>query len=228
MLKEGFKEQSERKRYLKISKGVLKERVPKGTEGAFESITEEGKVIYDRHFASFTGKLVSVKYKESDRGYKGQYYFDMEASGEIVSIIANEGTAANVLINKLLNCNLQELILIKPYYFEDEKKLRIVLIQEEGNREVKIKPFYNKDNGHEKYPTLEKEWNELSVYDQNAFKQSMDLFFHEVGLKQLQEKLSFDELEERVTEVEEANEIAAQEDQNRQYIDESDLPDFLQ
>ncbi len=193
MLKEGLQEQTERKRYLKITKGILKERVQKGTEGAIESITEDGNVIYNRHFSSFTGKLIAVKYKESDRGYKGQFYFDMEAAGETVAIIANEGTAANILINKFLNCNLQELVMIKPYYFEDEKKLRIVLIQEENGREVKINPFYNKDNGHEKYPKLEKDWNELSVMDQNAFKQNMDSFFFDIGLKQLQDKLSFDD-----------------------------------
>lgn len=187
MLKEGFQEQSERKRFLKISKGIMKERVQKGTEGAFETITEEGKVIYDRHFASFTGTVKAASYKESDRGYKGQYYFDMETSGETVSIVVNEGTAANVLINKLLNCNLQELVMIKPYYFEEEKKVRIVLIQEEGNREVKIQPYYNKDNGHEKYPTLEKEWNDLTAMDQNRFKEGMDIFFLDIGLKQLQD-----------------------------------------
>ena len=186
-LNEGLTESTERKRYLKISRGILKERVQKGTEGAFETITDEGKVVYDRHFANFTGKITAASYKESDRGYKGQYYFDMEANGEKVSIVVNEGTASNVLINKLLKCDLEQLVKIVPYFFEAEKKVRIVVIQAGATGEVKINQLYGRDYKHEKFPTLEKEWQELSVYDQNKFKQDMDLFFNGIGLKQLQE-----------------------------------------
>lgn len=140
---------SERKTFLRISKGKIHQTVPQGTAGSImvEVKDDDGNIVktkYELQFSDVSGivKNCSIKANEKTE-YPDTLVIEMEDGIDYYYVqISVDSSLSNKIINKFCNpiIDWEKPIKIIPYYFEDQHTNAIV-VEQEG---AKIPPFFSK------------------------------------------------------------------------------------
>ncbi len=140
-----LKPQVQQEKYLNIlSDGTLRMSVPEGTEGAIkrEYETSDGKTGTKNElvFSEISGFLTKVSFFEGSFG-KLLHLTIKDNEEEYVLSVGTESNFGEDLMKKLPAIDLEEMLTITPYSFEDDKgkKKRGVTIKQ---KDKKIENFY--------------------------------------------------------------------------------------
>jgi len=168
-------EQREGGNFISILGGKFCQRVPQGTEGAVERVNKLGKVVHERYYDSFTGKLVNIK--TQDTPYGKQWVFDFKDKEEVyhLQLSYSNSFAANIL--KILpNADLTKEMKVSPQTKEIDGKQRSSLFINQGG--VALKHAYTKEN-----PNGMPQWEQLMVKGVQVWDNTKELEFLEAMVK---------------------------------------------
>jgi hypothetical protein len=175
-------EQREGGNFITILGGKFCQRVPAGTEGAVERVNKLGKVVHERYYDSFTGKLVNIR--TQDTPYGKQWVFDFKDKEEVYHLqLSYSNSFATNILKILPNVDLTKEMKVSPQTKEiDGKQRSSLFINQEG---IALKHAYTKDvpNG---LPDMEK----VIVKGQEVWDDTKRLaFLHNMVMTQIMPKL---------------------------------------
>ena len=130
-------------KYITILGGKFSQRVPEGTIGATQRTNKLGKVVFEKYYDSFTGKLINIKTSDGN-GYGKNWIFDFKDNGEVYHLqLSYSNSFATALLKMLPNCDLSKEMKVSPSVKEvDGKNKSSLFINQDG---VAIKHAYTKD-----------------------------------------------------------------------------------
>lgn len=131
-------------RYITILGGKFSQRVPEGTAGATQRTNKLGKVVFEKYYDSFTGKLINIKTSDGN-GYGKNWIFDFKDAGEVYHLqLSYSNSFATALLKMLPNCDLSKEMKVSPSVKEvDGKNKSSLFINQDG---VAVKHAFTKDN----------------------------------------------------------------------------------
>lgn len=129
--------------YITILGGKFSQRVPEGTLGATQRTNKLGKVVWEKYYDSFTGKLVNIK--TQDGAYGKNWLFDFKDKDEVYHLqLSYSNSFATALLKMLPNIDLSKEMKVSPSVKEvDGKNKSSLFVNQDGNT---IKHAYTKDN----------------------------------------------------------------------------------
>ena len=134
--------------------GKVVQKVKADTEGAISRINKNGDTVYENHYDSFSGNLVSARIESTEK-YGDFVELVMESEGDHfnVQFPVRSGYGRSFMY-RLPNLEITEEFEITPYDFENNEGKRIsgLNLYQDGN---KILSYWNKENPG-KLPELEK------------------------------------------------------------------------
>ena len=134
--------QFSRKDYLVASLGKWRQKVTESHPNAMPRVNEKGTHVWELVWDYVTGILKKI-YIEHHPEFGGKWCLQIHDGSEVMILQISSGTGASgATIGKLLNCDLKVPITFIPYYFEEEKRARMVL-EQNGQ---KIASYYSKDD----------------------------------------------------------------------------------
>ena len=138
----GLEQRSEGK-YITILGGKFCMRVQEGTEGAVTRTNKLRKVVHEKFYESFTGKLVSVKVQ--DGTYGKTWNFSFKDKEDIYTLqLSYSNSFATAFLKMLPNVDLTKEMKVSPSVKEvDGKNRSSLFINQDG---VAIKHAYTKEN----------------------------------------------------------------------------------
>jgi len=137
----------QRKSYLTCSRGKWRERVTESTPGSVErTITpdEPGKpyTVFEIVNDYVSGIIRSIEVKEDTKGFGRQWLVTIQDGEEVLCLqFRYDSGYALAFLSKLPVVELDQPVSFYPYYFEEEKKARMVLKQDNEN----IGSFFTKE-----------------------------------------------------------------------------------
>ena len=128
--------------YITILNGKFCQRVDKSVVGAVERVNKLGKVVYEKFYDSFTGKLVNIK--TQDGTYGKSWVFDFKDKDEVYHLqLSYSNSFATAFLKMLPNIDLSKEIKVSPSVKEvDGKNKSSLFINQNGQT---IKHAYTKD-----------------------------------------------------------------------------------
>ena len=182
--------------YLKISAGKIRKPADPEEPGAEKRIYKDDKgeahEIWEHNFDYIEGKIVGLNKKEHD-----EYgdYLEVELFDGETYVLQMKMTSvwANIFMSKLPNIDLSQSIRIQPYYFADEKRGAMVILQGKD----KVESFFTKDNPISKYGGPEfpkdlidkKEWSSKDKNTYKVYKLQRDGWLDEFIFKEVAPKI---------------------------------------
>lgn len=139
--------QFSKKDYLNCSRGKWRMRVDQGHPEAQTRIEDNPstgeKVTLHEIVYDFISGVVKKIWTESHEKYGSKWCLQIHDADDIVvlNIPMNSGYAS-ATITKLLNADITKPIKFVPYYFEEDKKSRMVLYQDDQ----KVESLYTREN----------------------------------------------------------------------------------
>ena len=129
-------------KYISILNGKICQRVPDTTEGAIQRTNKLGKVVYEKFYDSFVGKLVDIK--TVDTPYGKSWMFDFIDGKEIYHLqLSYSNSFAKMILKMLPNIDVTKEIKLSPQIKEvDGKNKSSIFINQDG---VSIKHAYTRE-----------------------------------------------------------------------------------
>jgi len=130
-------------KYITILGGKFSQRVGEDTPGAIQRTNKLGKVVFEKYYDSFTGKLVNIKTSDGN-GYGKNWIFDFQDNGEVYHLqLSYSNSFATALLKMLPNVDLSKEMKVSPSVKEvDGKNKSSLFINQDG---IAIKHAYTKD-----------------------------------------------------------------------------------
>jgi hypothetical protein len=130
-------------KFITILGGKFCQRVQEGTEGAIQRTNKLGKVVWEKFYDSFTGKLVGIKVQ--DGTYGKTWNFSFQDKGEIYTLqLSYSNSFATAFLKMLPNIDLTKEMKVSPSTKEvDGKNKNSLFINQDGNP---LKHAYTRDN----------------------------------------------------------------------------------
>lgn len=130
-------------KFITIFNGKFTQRVPESTEGAIQRTNKENKVVFEKYYDNFTGKLVGIQTKDSS--YGKQWVFSFKDQLEVYNLALSYSSGfASAFLKMLPNIDVSKEMLVSPSVQEvDGKKKSSLFVKQDG---VWIKSAYTKDN----------------------------------------------------------------------------------
>jgi hypothetical protein len=137
----GLEQRAEGK-FITILGGKFCQRVNEGTEGAVSRTNKLGKLVHEKFYESFTGKLVSIKVQ--DGTYGKTWNFGFKDKEDIYTLqLSYSNSFATQFLKMLPNVDLTKEMKVSPSVKEvDGKNKSSLFINQDG---VAIKHAYTKD-----------------------------------------------------------------------------------
>lgn len=129
----------QRKSYLTCSRGKWRERVTESTPGSIgRTITpDDGKspyTVFEIVNDYVSGIIRSIEVQEDTKGYGRQWLITIQDGNEVLGLqFSYDSGYAFAFLSKLPNADVLQDISFYPYFFEKEKKARLVLKQDNEN-----------------------------------------------------------------------------------------------
>lgn len=119
--------------FITILGGKFCQRVPAGTPGSKERINKNNKVVHEKFYDSFTGKLVGIKTQDGE--YGKNWLFSFQDGGEIYHLqLSYSNSFAVALLKMLPNVDLSKEMKVSPSTKEvDGKNKSSLFIAQDGN-----------------------------------------------------------------------------------------------
>lgn len=134
--------QFSRKDYLTCSLGKWRQKVSETHPNRQERVNKDGNLVYELVYDFASGILRKITV-ESHEEFGKKWALQIHDQQEVMVLqVPFSSGYAGAMISKLLNCDLKKSITFIPYYFEEEKRSRMVLKQEDR----KIPNMYTKEN----------------------------------------------------------------------------------
>jgi hypothetical protein len=136
-------ENKEPGQYIGIYNGKLCQRVSPATQGAVQRVNKNNKIVFEKYYDRFVGKLVNIFTKESD--YGKQWCFDFMDEKEVYHLqLPYSNSFAVAFLKMLPNIDLTKKLEFSPSVKEvDGKNQSSLFIKQDG---VNIKHAYTKDH----------------------------------------------------------------------------------
>ena len=130
-------------KYITILGGKFCQRVDENTPGAIQRTNKLGKVVFEKFYDSFTGKLINIKTQDGN-GYGKNWIFDFKDSGEVYHLqLSYSNSFATAFLKMLPNIDLTKEMKISPSIKEvDGKNKSSLFVNQDG---IAIKHAYTKD-----------------------------------------------------------------------------------
>ena len=125
----------QKRNYLTCSAGKWREKVDQGTPGSVSRTTEPldgspGKVVYEIVDDYVEGEIIAIKKNSHPEfGDRWEVYIQDGPTVLVLQVRCDSGYAI-AMLSKLPNVDLMRPVMFIPYFFEAEKKARMVLKQE--------------------------------------------------------------------------------------------------
>jgi hypothetical protein len=160
----GLDNRSEGK-YITILDGKFCIRVKEGDEGAVKRTNKLGKVVWEKFYDKFTGKLVSIKV--TDGTYGKSWNFGFRDSGDLYTLqLSYSNSFATAFLKMLPNIDLTKEMTVSPSVKEvDGKKKSSLFVNQDG---VAIKHAYTMEKPNGLPPMEEKMVKGQKVWDDTA------------------------------------------------------------
>lgn len=128
--------------FITILGGKFCQRVPEGTLGAQTRTNKLGKVVTEKFYDSFTGKLVGIK--TQDGTYGKSWVFSFKDGGEVYHLqLSYSNSFATAFLKMLPNVDLTKEMKVQPSVKEvDGKNKSSLFINQDGQS---VKHAYTKD-----------------------------------------------------------------------------------
>ena len=152
--------------YINIYAGKFCQRVPEGTAGAtarkLEKGTNAGKIVHEKYYDSFTGKLVGIK--TTDGAYGRSWVFSFKDGGEVYHLqLSYSNSFATAFLKMLPNVDLTKEMKVQPSVKEvDGKNKSSLFINQSGQS---VKHAYTKDAPNGLPPMVEITVKGVKVWD---------------------------------------------------------------
>ncbi len=130
--------------FITILGGKFCQRVQAGTPGAKERVNKVGKLVHEKFYDSFTGKLVGIKTQDGE--YGKSWIFSFKDGGEIYNLqLSYSNSFATAFLKMLPNVDLTKEMKVMPStkVGDDGKNKSSLFINQEG---VPLKHAYTRDN----------------------------------------------------------------------------------
>ena len=130
-------------KFITILGGKFCQRVQEGTEGAIQRTNKIGKVVWEKFYDSFTGKLVGIKVQ--DGTYGKTWNFSFQDKGEIYTLqLSYSNSFATAFLKMLPNIDLEKEMKVSPSTKEvDGKNKSSLFINQDGKP---LKHAYTREN----------------------------------------------------------------------------------
>ncbi|MHA1903892.1 MAG: hypothetical protein ACW977_07970 [Candidatus Thorarchaeota archaeon] len=140
-------------KYLNVMFGKVVQKVKADTEGAISRVNKNGDTVYENHYDSFSGSLVSARIESTEK-YGDFVELVMESDGDYfnVQFPVRSGYGRSFMY-RLPNLEVTEEFEITPYDFENNEGKRVSGLNLYQNGE-KILSFWTRENPG-KLPELE-------------------------------------------------------------------------
>jgi len=136
------------KSYLTCSRGKWRERVTESTPGSTgRTITpDDGKSpypVFEIVNDYVSGIIRSIEVQEDNKGYGRQWLVTIQDGNEVLGLqFSYDSGYAFAFLSKLPNADVLRDISFHPYFFEEERKARLVLKQDNEN----IPSYFTKED----------------------------------------------------------------------------------
>ncbi len=149
-------------KYLTILGGKFSIRVPEGTEGAVARTNKIGKLVHEKFYEKFTGKLVSIKV--TDGTYGKSWNFGFKDKEDIYTLqLSYSNSFATAFLKMLPNIDLSKDMTVSPSVKEvDGKNKSSLFVNQDGKP---IKHAFTKDNPNGLPQMVEKVVKGQKVWD---------------------------------------------------------------
>ena len=141
-------ENSTQGRFITILGGKFCQRVPEGTEGAIQRTNKIGKVVFEKFYDFFVGKLVGIKTQEGPYGKNWVFSFRDNADTYHLQL-SYSNSFATAFLKMLPNVDLTKEMKVSPSVKEVDGKNKSTLFINQVNATgvmAPIKHAYTKDN----------------------------------------------------------------------------------
>lgn len=128
--------------FITILNGKFCQRVSENDDGAIQRTNKLGKVVWEKFYDSFTGKLVNIK--TQDGSYGKSWVFSFRDKAEVYHLqLSYSNSFATAFLKMLPNIDLTKEMKVSPSVKEvDGKNKSSLFINQDGNT---IKHAYTKD-----------------------------------------------------------------------------------
>jgi hypothetical protein len=136
-------EQREGGNFITILQGKFCQRVPEGTAGSVQRTNKLGKVVFEKFYDSFTGKLVGIKTQDSP--YGKNWLFSFKDKLEVYHLqLSYSNSFATAFLKMLPNVDISKEMRVSPSTKEvDGKNKSSLFINQDGQA---IKHAYTREN----------------------------------------------------------------------------------
>lgn len=144
----GLENEGRNRNFLSLFKGDIVQRVPSDTPGAIKRFTKSGKEVHELHFNTLNGFIENVKVEdppEDHKEYGRRWVFSIrDESNEYELGLPYSSSAANGILDRLMNVDFSKPVKIKSWYIEDDGNYKQhITVDQEGER---IDKFFTKEN----------------------------------------------------------------------------------
>ena len=170
-------------KFFTILGGRFCQRVAEGTEGAEQRTNKLGKVVWEKFYTSFTGKLVAIKVQ--DGTYGKTWNFSFKDKEEVYTLqLSYSNSFATAFLKMLPNVDLTKEMKVSPSVKEvDGKNRSSLFINQDG---VAIKHAYTKD-----HPNGMPDMEQVVVKGEKVWDDTKRIeFLHEMVMTTIVPKLS--------------------------------------
>jgi len=162
-------------KFITIFNGKFTQRVPESTEGAVQRTNKDNKVVFEKYYDNFTGKLVGISTRESSYGKQWLFAFKDELEVYNLALSYSSGFAS-AFLKMLPNIDITKEMLVSPSVEEvDGKKKSSLFVKQSG---AWIKSAFTKDN-----PNGLPKWKQVTVKGQLVWDDSEAMAFLEEMVK---------------------------------------------
>lgn len=129
--------------FITILGGRLCQRVPEGTEGAVQRTNKVGKVVFEKFYDSFTGKLIDISIQDGDYGKTWNFVF-VDKQDPYTLQLSYSNSFSTALLKMLPNIDLTKEMKISPSTKEvDGVNRSSLFINQDGKA---MKHAYSREN----------------------------------------------------------------------------------
>jgi hypothetical protein len=162
-------------KWISVYDGKFTQRVNESVAGAVQRVMKNGKAVFEKHYDSFTGKLLNIRTQESPFGK--QWVLDFKDREDVYHLTLGYSSGfASTFLKILPNIDTsKEMKLSSSSKEENGKKKHSLFINQDG---VALKHFYTKEN-----PNGIPQWEQLTVKGVQVWDNTKELEFLENMVK---------------------------------------------
>jgi hypothetical protein len=139
-------ENRESGKFINILGGKFTIRVPEGTAGSVARTNKEGRVVHEKHYDSFTGKLVGIRTQDSN--YGKNWIFSFQDAGEVYNLqLSYSNSFATAFLKMLPNIDVTKEMKLQPSIKVVDGKNKSSLFVNQGGVSIKHRYTMEEPNG---------------------------------------------------------------------------------